>query len=136
MASYNQSVMDLLFDEASEMVPVCGARITAAIVFKNKIISIGRNKNKTHPFQKRFCKHPDSIILHAENDAIVKALKRISVSDLSKSTIYIARAKKLNKHSPFGYGMVKPCEGCTRALAAFNIKTIYYTTEEGTVECL
>lgn len=136
MASYQQSVIDLLFDEAIEAKPVFGARVAAAIVYKNKIISIGRNQKKTHPFQVKYCKHPEAVHLHAETQAIIKALKHLTVQQIGKTTMYIARARMSSNKGHFEYGNVLPCAGCVKALEAYKIKTIYYTNDEGMVECL
>lgn len=136
MAKFNQSVIDLLFDEAQENIPVANARVMSAIVYKNKIIALGRNKNKSHPFQKKYCHHPEAILIHAENDAIVKALKRMSVEDLSKASIYIVRAKRDVPKGKFRFGLARPCPGCESAIASYNIKNVFYSNDEGDIECL
>ena len=59
---------------AKELRPIQSARIAAAIVQKNNIVSIGVNSRKSHPFQKKYGKNDDSIFLHAETDAIKNAL--------------------------------------------------------------
>ena len=62
--------IELAFAQAISIEKAGGARIGAAIVLKNKVISFGRNKNKTHPFQLEYAKKPEALYLHAENDAI------------------------------------------------------------------
>ena len=136
MASYQQTIIDLLFDEAQEAKPIFGARVAAAVVYKNKIISIGRNQKKTHPQQKKYSKHPQSIHLHAENEAIIKAMRHLTVEQIGKTTMYIARARRSSSTGPFEYGNVAPCSGCEKALKEYKIKTVYYTNDEGTVNCL
>ena len=127
--SYN--ILDILFETAKEVTPVANARVTSCIVFKGKIIAVGQCKEKTHPFQKQYSKHTEAIKLHAENDVIVKALKKISINDLKRSTLYVARAKKYNRGSKFIRGLAKPCTGCQSAIAAIGIKNVVYTTEDG-----
>lgn len=97
--------------------------LASCIVKKNKIISFGHNKNKTHPLQNKFTKHPEAIYLHAEIDAIKNALKRVSVEELVGSTLYIARTKKDGSE-----GLAKPCKGCTQAIESFGIKEVIYTS--------
>lgn len=113
---------------ASDVAPVSRAKLAAIIVHKNNIVSIGTNSLKTHPLQKKFCRHPNAIHLHAEIDAISKALKRIDADDLKNSEIYIARVK-YNKSMQEEYGLAKPCEGCQKALDFFGIKKIFYTED-------
>jgi deoxycytidylate deaminase len=123
---------------AKDLSPVANASIAAAIVLNNRIVSYGNNSYKTHPFQKRYGKNGDAICLHSEIDAIFKSLKRISLKDLSMSTLYIARMKKDSAYSARdSWGNAKPCIGCQRAIANFGIKKVYFTTDEnGIFECL
>jgi deoxycytidylate deaminase len=55
------------------------ARLAAALVYRNEIIAMGTNKNKTHPFQKKYASNADAIFLHAEIDAICNALRNHKV---------------------------------------------------------
>lgn len=112
---------------------VLRTRIAACIVYKNEIVSVGINQLKSHPFQAKFSRHADAIFLHAETDAIKNALKHISVSDLSKATLYICRVKydEQDTKKIQMRGMCKPCEGCQRAIATFNIKKVVYTCDDG-----
>jgi len=106
-------------------------RFAAAIVRGNKIISIGFNHNKSHPFQAKFAKNEMAIFLHAEVHAIKNALREINVDELSKCEIYITRVKKKkagDKH--FVWGLSKPCPGCERAIAEFGFRRTIYTTDE------
>lgn len=112
---------------------VLRTRIAACIVYKNEIVSVGINQLKSHPFQAKFSRHEESIFLHAETDAIKNALKHIDVNQLSKSTLYVCRVKydeQKNKKVQMR-GMCKPCEGCQRAIATFNINKVVYTCDDG-----
>lgn len=118
---------------------VARARLASSIVINNKTVSIGINSYKSHPFQKKYGKNSESIYIHSEISAINKALKRVPSLDLSNATLYIARVKKSSKYAKHfdSWGLAKPCEGCMRAIAAFNIKKVYYTTDENSrYECL
>lgn len=113
------------------------ARIASCIVFKNSIISFGINQMKSHPFQARFSRNIESIYLHSETDAINNALKLITIDELSKSSLYICRVKYDGvKNKNIIWGMSKPCTGCMRAIATFNIKKVYYTCDNGGFEIL
>lgn len=113
------------------MVPVRSFRIAAMIVKDRDVISIGTCKMKTHPLQKRYQPNAEAIFLHAEIDAIAKALNKISREDLQKSTLYILRLKKPAKYAKnFVRAMAKPCKGCAAAIGAFKIKKVFYTEDE------
>ncbi|HMH10289.1 MAG TPA: deaminase [Candidatus Nitrosopolaris rasttigaisensis] len=110
------------------------ARLASAVVAKNRIISIGTNSYKSHPFQKKWATNKDAIFLHAETSAIHSALKILDTYDLSDCELYVCRMKRPSQHSTeFVYGMSKPCNGCSRAIAEFGISNVYYTTDEDKV---
>ena len=107
-------------------IPCAGNQTLASCIVKgNRVISFGHNKRKTHPLQTKFAKNPEAIYLHAEIDAIKNALKEVDSSLLDQCTMYIARTKKNGDE-----GMSKPCKGCKKAIEAFGIRRVIYTTEE------
>lgn len=121
--------------EASE--PFARARIASALVYKNEILSIGTNRNKTHPLQGRYAKHEEAIYLHAEIDAIANALRRYDAETVAKSKLYVYRCKwSNNNNSLITQGLAKPCEGCMRAIVAFDIKHVCYSLEDEGYEWL
>lgn len=121
--------------EASE--PFARARISSALVYKNEILSIGTNRNKTHPLQGRYAKHEEAIYLHAEIDAIANALRRYDAETVAKSKLYVYRCKlSNNNNSLITQGLAKPCEGCMRAIVAFDIKHVCYSLEDEGYEWL
>lgn len=131
----------ILSDIAWDLTPVANnVRMSSMLVIKNEIISIGSATMKSHPYQKRFGKTEQSIFLHAEINSIQKALRRISVDDLSSSTLFICRVKMFSTqcytnvkhyhHKKYpGYGLARPCSGCFRALVEFGIKRVVYTLD-------
>lgn len=133
----DKRVIDMLSKVAVAVEPVANARLAAALVYKNEIVSFGINKKKTHPFQAKYGKNKDSIFLHAENDCIKNALRVITVDQLTKCTLYICRVKFSNNiDRKFVYGMAKPCPGCARAIAAFDIRNVIYSTDNNSIEKL
>lgn len=103
---------------------------SALILYKNEIISVGFNRIKSHPFQKKYAKANEAIFLHAEISAIKQSLRRISLKELKKSTLYVARVRLNNGNKPsFMYS--KPCEGCMRAIVEFDINKVFYTEDGG-----
>lgn len=107
-----------------------GARVAASIIYKNKIISVGTNSLKSHPFQKKFASGEHAIYLHAETDAIRLALRYLTEAELAKATLYVCRVKHENgAATPLVWGLSKPCIGCQRAIATFNISKVVYSGE-------
>ena len=125
--SRHDKYINILSKIAIAVEPVAQARIAAAIVYKNEIVSIGINQRKTHPFQAKYSKNEDSIFLHAETDAIKNALKNISVEDIYSSTLYVCRVKIEN--NKFIFGLAKPCCGCMRAISNFGINKVFYSLD-------
>lgn len=108
-----------------------GAKVAAAIYYGNQLISVGYNSRKTHPLQKKYGKNGHAIHLHAEIDAIRRAVKVLP--SLDGCDIFIARVKRPSKLSKNWIpGTAKPCIGCQRAIYAFGLRRIYYTEDDTT----
>ena len=122
--NHHKKIFKVLEKVATAVEPVSSARVAAAVVIKNSIVSIGFNQWKTHPFQAKFSKNGNAIHLHAENHALVNALRSIPVEHLEKASIYVCRVKADNQ-----WGLSKPCPGCMRAIASLNVKSVFYTEE-------
>jgi len=121
--------INILSQIAINVQPVAHARIAAGIVYRNNLISIGVNRSKTHPFQKRYCKNEDAIYLHAETDVIKNVINKITLDNLSKCVLYVCRVKI--EKGKFVFGIAKPCDGCMKAISTFNIRKVYYTLDNG-----
>lgn len=94
----------------------------AFLVEKGKVISIGVNKEKSHPIQKQFSRFPNMTYLHAEIDC----LKSIENFDINKTTLYILRLDNNGN-----YAMSAPCIGCQRFLQQMQVKRIVYSINNG-----
>jgi deoxycytidylate deaminase len=124
--------MNVLSKIASDIeCPVGGnARLAACIVYRNDIVSFGVNMMKSHPFQAKYGKNPDSVFLHAETCAIKNALKYISEDELRKSTMYICRVKFYDaERKNLVFGLSRPCAGCFRCINTFNIRKVVYSLD-------
>lgn len=110
---------------AKTLKPVGRARVAAQIWYRNRLISTGFGHKKSHPFQAEYGTTYQHIYFHAEIHAIYLALNKINLKKLEKSCMYIVRYKKSN-----GWGLAKPCRGCQRALAQFNINEVIYTLND------
>jgi tRNA(Arg) A34 adenosine deaminase TadA len=129
--------LDVLSKIADALEPVSNASIAAAVVYKNSVVAVGINQRKSHPFAAQFRKNEHAIYLHAETDAIKNALKHISVEELSKASLYIARTKQVSSTDDTRiWGLAKPCEGCQKAIATFGIRNVYYTCDDQGFECV
>ena len=80
---------------------------------------------KTHPFQARFSRNPDSIYLHAETAALLDAIN--NGQDPTGGVMHVIRRMKNNT-----LGLARPCNGCMKALDAYGINKIVYSNELGT----
>ena len=125
----HQRFLNAAFEISITVKPVTkqGARLAALITYKGRVLAVGTNRKKSHPFQSKYRKNDNAIYLHAETDAIKKALRE--KDDLSKCILYIARARGSEKYG-FNPGKASPCIGCMRAIVDFGIKNVYYTTNE------
>lgn len=114
--------------------PAQREKLAAAIVSRNKIISVGMNSMKSHPMAAKYGKNEHAIYLHAEVAAIKNALREVEVDDLSKCELYITRVKKEKPFTnKFVWGLAKPCPGCERAIAEFGLKRVIYTCDDGDI---
>lgn len=104
------------------------ARIAAALVYKNRLLSIGTNSAKSHPLAKEYGRNEHAIYLHAEVAAIRNALRVCDDDTIARSTLYVARAK-LDKHGKWQHGLAKPCVGCARAIVEFGIQKVEWTQD-------
>lgn len=114
--------ISFLTDVTKQVVPVGNARMAAMLVMKNYPISLGTNQRKSHPFQTKYRRNCESIFLHAEIDAIYKALKIHSKEELKKSTLYVCRTTRDGLKA-----LAKPCEGCQKAIEEYGISRVVYT---------
>jgi deoxycytidylate deaminase len=96
--------------------------MAAVIASRKRIIAVGYNNIRSHPFQKMHSRCEHKIALHAEMDAINKALKIIPEEQLKRTEIYVARI--LKNGSP---AKAKPCTYCQAALDSYGIQSAYWT---------
>jgi deoxycytidylate deaminase len=94
----------------------------AFIIEKNKIRAIGWNAKKTHPQALKFG-YP-WLYVHAELSAITRF--EGNPRELAKCICVNVRLNKDGKIL-----QSKPCKSCLRMLAAFRLKEIFYTDDNG-----
>jgi tRNA(Arg) A34 adenosine deaminase TadA len=111
------------------------SRLASAVVYRGSLVSFGFNSLKTHPLQAKYSKNPWSIHLHSEIDAIKNSLRHIDQRELSKSTLYVARVKQEQFTMRSIQGLAKPCPGCARAIATFDIRQVIWTLDEQGLSC-
>ncbi len=130
MESRPSKFFDICVNHAIANPGVGRAKIAAIVAIGNKIVSIGQNSRRTHPFAKRYQKICGAECLHAEIDAIVRALRVVDAKELSKASIYVARVKHPNSHdSGWVTGLAKPCAGCLSAIDKYKLKTVLWTND-------
>lgn len=130
-------IFDILEKIAVDVVPVASARIAAAVVKKNEIISFGTNSLKSHPFQLKYAKNKQSIYWHAENRATYQAINRIGREELKNCSLYVFRIKyddtAKGKWIP---GLAKPCPGCEECINEHQFKKLYYSLDNKGYACI
>jgi tRNA(Arg) A34 adenosine deaminase TadA len=131
MSDYIERNIEILRKAAIDIVnPVRSYRVAASLVYKRRIVSFGINRYKTSPIQNRFKKNENAIYLHAEVACVKNALRHLDVEDFKKCDMFVVRVKRLVYEGDFVYAMAKPCEGCSRCIAEFGIRDVYYTVED------
>jgi tRNA(Arg) A34 adenosine deaminase TadA len=99
------------------------------------MVGMGFNSMKSHPFQARFGKNKDAIFLHSEVAAIKNSLRHVSTRELAKSTLYVVRIKQDQFTREMVPGIARPCAGCARAIAEFDIPGVVYTLDGPSLSC-
>ena len=100
------------------------------IVYKNKVISTGFNKDKTDPLQKIYNIHRNISLdsppkCHAETDAIKHLIGAENIN-WNMISLYIVRLRR-----SIQYGLARPCASCMQLIKDCGIHHIYYTTNSG-----
>ncbi len=95
-------------------------KLAAILVTKYGEEYVGLNSRKTHPLAAKFGRNSKSICLHAEVDAIRRALR--DYSSLEGAKMYVARVDKGGNPR-----LARPCTGCQRAIVAFGIEEVEWT---------
>jgi deoxycytidylate deaminase len=134
---HSDHIFNVLAKVAEQSEPFANARVAAGLVYKNEFLAIGTNKNKSHPFQKKYSTNEDAIFLHAENCVIAQATRKYSGDIISKAALYVCRVKwTSDKRVAFEQGLAMPCKGCQRCIAAFDIRSVFFTLETRGIGCL
>lgn len=126
MTQRQTKILNMLREQSINNESVDGSKHAAAVVIKNKIVGVGVNSYKSHPFANKYSAREGAIYFHAETSAIYDALRYVSKDELKKATLYVARVNKNGDDA-----MSKPCSGCSRCIEDFGIRNVVYTTEEG-----
>ena len=109
-------------------------KVVSFIIYKNKIINFGVNSNKTSPMQ--FYYRNKTSLSSIENfldreHAEINVLRRTYLGDFNINKVELVI---ISKRSNGSYRLARPCCSCMRAVKDSGIKTIYYTTNEGTIK--
>jgi deoxycytidylate deaminase len=88
----------------------------SVLVQKNRVVSVGFNKMKTHTQSNNYFK-----TTHAEFDAIFG----IDQKNTKGGVLYVWRGKKSGEP-----GMSKPCAFCEQLIRAAGIKGVFYSTDQ------
>lgn len=98
------------------------SRHSAAVVRSGKVLAYGVNRDKTHTANLDWGKNPDAIYLHAEIDAIVRAINRRGEEVVKGSTLVVCRLTRDGQLSNSC-----PCDGCKKAIKDLDLTVIHST---------
>lgn len=118
----NSNVYAKLLAGVHKAETVGSSKHTAALVYRGKIISVGYNKLKSHPIMLKYHKS-GQVYLHAEIDAIIRAINKFDIDILPHCELFCLRIKAKQ-------GVVansKPCCGCANLIKSFGITKVYWT---------
>lgn len=93
----------------------------AAIYRKSKLVSIGFNKDVTHPKIKKYKYHRLAKV-HAELNCVLRGGRE----DYEGYDIAVLR---INRNNKLDYSA--PCSGCSHLLCSLGINKVFYTDQEG-----
>lgn len=103
-------------------------KVAAGIVFRRHLIATGVNSYKTHPMMLNGDYREHQIYLHAEADAIRRALRLLTQEQLTKASLYVVRVKK-STSGAYVEAMAKPCAGCMGLINQYNLAEVRWTDE-------
>jgi hypothetical protein len=106
------------------------------VIYKNRIITIGLNKRKTHPTNLRNRKisyitgedYSQYKTICSEFNSIIKLKKKTNI-DTKKCTLVNIRYDRNKK-----IAMAKPCMSCEKLLKYFEFKKVIWSTNDGSYE--
>ena len=105
-------------------------KMASAIVFKGHIVALGIAKDKTHPIMMLDGYKENQTYLHAEADAIQKALRIITPEQLARCDLYVLRVKRSDCNTKWVLGLAKPCQGCMKLIKKYGINRVFWTEKE------
>lgn len=88
----------------------------AVVVYKNSVIGIGFNQNKTHTKSTH-----EFRTIHAEFSAILNSQQE----SFENCELYVVRKRKNGE-----LANSKPCNSCARMLRSLGIKRVYFSTDK------
>ena len=117
-----QVIFRTLVSDALKCEMIQNSKHSACLVYKNKVISRGIAKRKTHPLMLKFSENQKKIYLHAEIQCLIKCINCYGTEILSECDLYCLRVTKGNS-----IGLSKPCSVCQKAIQAFDIRNVYWS---------
>jgi deoxycytidylate deaminase len=101
-------------------------RLGATITKGKRILGVGHNEINRNT--KHWTQYWEGSI-HAEEAAILQAVKQHGILELRGSVLHVVRLSKSSE-----LVLAKPCKHCQALLQRFQIKKVLYSTKDGMVE--
>jgi len=125
--------LKLAMDTACNTPKFAHARICAVLTYRGKVVAIATNNNpRSHPQAARWGRTAHSIYPHAELKAILRA-EADGFYKWEKATLWIARAADPMNNKHMVPALARPCEGCWRAIEAYQIGNVVWTIDSKAV---
>lgn len=111
-----------------------GVSVGCVVTYKNTIISVASNSNKTHPLQKIYNRFRDfnedtaDNKLHAEVHALALAKNVFYHTSVNWSDVSIYVYREWKDGTP---AVSKPCVSCSKLIEDLGIRTVFYIDEQG-----
>lgn len=122
-----RKIEEKLIEQARMLAHYCEGRCrhVSFLMIRNKIVSIGLNSyRKTHVLADKFGHLGANI--HSELSACVNLPRSI---DITRTTLYNVRIRTDGK-----VALSMPCRCCSKLILAYNIRRVYYSTNQGLFE--
>jgi deoxycytidylate deaminase len=127
MNSVDKFLVDLAVNSPLNTGPV---KVSAALIYKGRILATGTNQYKTHPLMLTRGYREDQNWRHAEVDCIQNAARFMTKEQMARCELRVVRAKRPGHNSQdWILGLAKPCPGCSQVIQNYGITNVTWTED-------
>jgi len=129
-----KKVIEISYAMAGRKKAVQRCKHFSFIFYKNKLLSIGSNNYKTHPFNLKFNyvnRQKNKISSFVGTHSEMKAFLKLRKKNCEGLTLINTR---INRNNEIDYS--KPCRGCCDMIKSLNFKEVYFSNKKGSFDFL